>query len=86
MFGMGSGVTAEVGLVFAICVWAFLFHLLSCFFFLCHGMVCARALSTLFYPDESFFLHSLLHIPASQHPVTKQATAPVSTQHLIYFF
>lgn len=33
MFGMGSGVTAEVGFVFAIFVWAFLFHLLSYFFF-----------------------------------------------------
>jgi hypothetical protein len=32
MFGMGSGVIAEVGFVFAIFVWAFLFHLLSSFF------------------------------------------------------
>jgi hypothetical protein len=32
MFGMGSGVTAEVGFVFAIFVWTFLFHLLSSFF------------------------------------------------------
>lgn len=62
MFGMGSGVTAEVGFVFAICVWAFLFHLLSCFFsFVTEWCAQGRFLHSSILMSPFFFILSYIY-------------------------